>query len=268
MAEMQNRNTRRDLLKNIFRGAGLLGLGGAVWGTAAEKLKASDIVLRPPGAILEEHFTKACIRCGICVEACPYNTLKLATVDGKAAVGTPYFEPRDIPCYMCTDVPCVPVCPSGALDPTELAGDDSGAVSSALDINKARMGVAVVDQEACVAYWGIQCDACYRACPLMGKAITLEFKRNERTGKHAFLEPVVHRDICTGCGLCQHACVTEKAAIFVLPRTIATGKVGEHYIKGWDKADEERLKNLKEEKAKKSSPEDVLNDWENLFDDD
>ena len=49
---------------------------------------------------------------------------------------------------------------------------------------------------------------------------------------------------------------------------IATGKVGEHYIKGWDKADEERLKNLKEEKEKKYSPEDELNDWEHLLDDD
>ena len=58
------------------------------------------------------------------------------------------------------------------------------------------------------------------------------------------------------------------AAIFVLPRTIATGKVGEHYIKGWDKADEERLKNLKEEKEKRYSPEDELNDWEHLLDDD
>ncbi|MEN8226435.1 MAG: 4Fe-4S binding protein, partial [Bacteroidota bacterium] len=86
-------------------------------------------------------------------------------------------------------------------------------------------------------------------------------------GKHAFLEPVVHADACTGCGLCEHACVTEKAAIFILPVDIARGEVGEHYIKGWDKADEERLKNLKMEKEKQSAPEDVLNDWEHLLDD-
>ncbi len=45
------------------------------------------------------------------------------------------------------------------------------------------------------------------------------------------------------------------------------GKVGEHYIKGWDKKDEERLKNLEKEKINESAPEDVLNDWEDLLDD-
>ena len=268
MADTQNINSRRDALKTMFRGAGLLGLGGAAWGSTAIKLKASELTLRPPGAIDEEKFVKACIRCGTCVEACPYDTLQLATLDDHTAMGTPFFKPRLIPCYMCPDVPCVPVCPSGALDVDVIAKQIDGIKSEEPDINKAKMGVAVLDQEACLAFWGIQCDACYRACPLLGEAITLVFERNERTGKHAFLKPVVHREICTGCGLCEHACVTEKAAIFVLPRSIATGKVGEHYIKGWDKADEERLKNLKEEKATKSSPEDELNDWEYLLDDD
>lgn len=268
MAVENHTNSRRNALKTIFRGAGLLGLGGAVWGGAATKLSASELTLRPPAAIDDKDFIKACIRCGTCVEACPYDTLKLATVDDHTAIGTPYFEPREIPCYMCVDAPCVPVCPSGALDMKNIAKDVDGSTTEAIDINKAQMGVALIDREACLAFWGIQCDACYRACPLLGEAITLEYERNERTGKHAFLKPLVHRDVCTGCGKCEHACVTEKAAIFVLPRNIATGSVGEHYIKGWDKKDEERLKNLKEEKMKESAPEDILNDWEDLLDDD
>ena len=48
-------------------------------------------------------------------------------------------------------------------------------------------------------------------------------KMNEQ-GKHAFLKPVVNTDICTGCGLCEKACVTEKPAIFVLPREVASWK--------------------------------------------
>ncbi len=268
MAEKQNMNSRRDALKKMFREAGLLGLGGSIWGVTATKLKASTLALRPPGALEENDFVKACIRCGSCVESCPYDTLKLASLEDNAAIGTPYFKPRGLPCYMCPDVPCVPVCPSGALDVSTIAKEAEGTRTEEPDIKKARMGVAMVDQESCLAYWGIQCDACYRACPLMGEAITLEFKRNERTGKHAFLEPVVHRDVCTGCGLCEHACVTEKAAIFVLPRAIATGKVGTHYIKGWKKSDEKRLENLKEKEIEKSSPEDELNDWEKLFGDD
>ncbi len=46
---------------------------------------------------------------------------------------------------------------------------------------------------------------------------------------------------CIGCGLCEKACVTQKAAIFVLPRNIALGKVGDHYVQGCDKKDEERV---------------------------
>jgi len=268
MSDEKHMNSRRKVLIKAVRGIGLMGLGGAIWGTTARKLKASDMVLRPPGALEEKNFVKACIRCGTCVETCPYDTLKLATLDDNIAIGTPFFEPRSIPCYMCPDVPCVPVCPSGALDIKGIAKQDASGKTAEPDINKARMGVAVVDEETCLAYWGIQCDACYRICPLIGEAITLDYKRNERTGKHAFLEPHINSEICTGCGLCEHACVTEKAAIFILPRNIATGKVGAHYIKGWDIADEDRLKNKDEDRAKETSPEDILNDWEDLFNDD
>lgn len=268
MADEQNTNTRRDALKTMFRGAGLMSLGGALWGTAAIKLKGSELTLRPPGAIAEKDFAKACIRCGTCVEACPYNTLKLATIDDYSAIGTPYFEPRDIPCYMCPDVPCVPVCPSGALDVKTIAKESADMELAIPDINRSKMGIAVIDQESCLAYWGIQCDACYRACPLIGEAMTLEYKRIERTGKHAFLQPIIHHDVCTGCGLCEHACVTEKPAVFILPLHVAKGKVGTHYIKGWDKKDEERLQDLKDKKVEQSSPEDILNDWEDLLDDD
>jgi ferredoxin-type protein NapG len=59
----------------------------------------------------------------------------------------------------------------------------------------------------------------------------------------------VHNDVCTGCGLCEKACVTEKAAIYVLPREVALGKAGDYYIKGWDKEDEKRLKDAKEIKT-------------------
>ena len=53
----------------------------------------------------------------------------------------------------------------------------------------------------------------------------------------------------------------------MLPRELATGKVGEHYIKGWDRKDEERLLDLKEKNEKESAPEDILNDWEDLLED-
>ena len=105
MADEQHINSRRDALKTMFRSVGMLGLGGAVWGTTAIKLKASELTLRPPGALEEEDFVKACLRCGTCVESCPYDTLILATLDDHTAIGTPFFVPRSVPCYMCPDVP-------------------------------------------------------------------------------------------------------------------------------------------------------------------
>lgn len=256
---------RRKFLLNTARAIGLAALGGLVWSAYLDEVTASELTLRPPGALDEEDFLATCIKCGMCVEACPYDTLKLAKPGDNKPLGTPYFEPRDIPCYMCTDIPCVPVCPSDALDIKKVSTNNQ------LDINKADMGVAVVDTKNCIAFWGIQCDACYRACPLLDQAIYLDYEKNDRTGKHAFLKPIVDSDFCTGCGLCEHACVTEKAAIFVLPREVALGKVGDHYIKGWDKSDEKRLENAEAHITKtelsKEKAIDTLNDMGGLLDD-
>jgi len=268
MSNGKNISSRRSAIRKIAHSAGFVGLGGLMWGTFLEESKAERIVLRPPGALDEKEFIKACIKCGTCVESCPYDTLKLATPGTGKFNGTPYFMPRDIPCYMCPDIPCVPVCPSGALEEMSVSSINPADGSSKLDINKTRIGVAVVDKDSCLAYWGIQCDACYRACPLIGEAISIEMKRNERTGKHAFMEPVVHADICTGCGMCEHACITEKPAIFILPLELAQGKVGDHYIKGWDKSDEKRLEKIDKEKKDQddSSIEHYLNDLDDLID--
>jgi len=230
---------RRKFILEMARSVGYAAIGGFLWSAYLEESKASPLILRPPSAIKEEDFLKTCIKCGLCVEACPYDTLRLAKPGEPKPIGTPYFIPRDVPCYMCEDIPCVPVCPSGALD------ESSVTKNGKLDINSAEMGLAVIDKNSCIAFWGIQCDACYRACPILGRAITVEYAQNERTGKHAFLRPVVHAEACTGCGLCEHACVTEKPAIFVLPREVAMGKAGSHYIRGWDKKDEARLKDAK-----------------------
>lgn len=236
---------RRRFLLSGARAIGLAILGGLTWSAYLSEVKASSLLLRPPAALDEDDFLSTCIKCGLCVEACPFDTLKLAKPGDNLPLGTPYFVPRNIPCYMCVDIPCVPICPTDALDEKKVKNKDG-----AFEIRQMQMGVAVVDVKSCIAFWGIQCDACYRACPLLGEAIEIVYEKNERTGKHAFLKPVVNTDICTGCGLCEKACVTEKPAIFVLPREVALGKVGDHYVKGWDDADEQRLKDSNVEKTK------------------
>jgi len=253
MANSDNKKTdRRKFFATTLQSVGLTALGGMLWSGYTHEVKASPLVLRPPGAIKEDDFLTACIKCGLCAEACQNRetnkdketglakagTLKMAKGGDHRLIGTPFFIPTEVPCYMCEDIPCVPVCPSGALDQLSVSNE-----KEELDINKARMGLAVVHKESCIAFWGIQCDACYRACPLLGEAITIEMQRNDRTGKHTFMLPIVHDNVCTGCGLCEIACVTEKPAIFVLPNEVSKGIAGSHYVKGWDKNDEKRIEN-------------------------
>ncbi|MBS0975821.1 ferredoxin-type protein NapG [Serratia rubidaea] len=214
---------RRRFLRDAARSAaGLAGIA-ALLGLQQRQSQVRDgLALRPPGALAEGDFVNACIRCGQCVQACPYQTLKLATLLSPLAAGTPYFVARDVPCEMCEDIPCVAACPSGALDP-QLS-----------DIDQARMGLAVLlDHENCLNWQGLRCDVCYRVCPQIDAAITLELQRNPRTGKHALFLPTVHSDACTGCGKCEQACVLEEAAIKVLPLSLARGQLGGHYRWGW-----------------------------------
>ena len=215
---------RRRFLTTMARtacGVSLFALGLGFYARGSKALPPEYI--RPPGALDEEKFLSACTRCGICVRDCPYDILKLAELGrDNAATGTPYFHARSGACEMCEDIPCIPNCPTGALD------------HSLTDINKARMGLAVViDQENCIAFQGLRCEVCYNVCPLRGKALSLDYQPNKRSGRHALFIPVVHSDACTGCGLCERACILEREAIKVLPIRLAKGELGHHYRFGW-----------------------------------
>ncbi|MBR0567214.1 ferredoxin-type protein NapG [Azoarcus sp. L1K30] len=217
--------SRRRFLKDaagVAGGAGLLALGAGLYSRQAAALPAT--ALRPPGSLAEADFLAACVRCGLCVRDCPYDTLKLSVLGDGVTTGTPYFEARAIPCEMCDDIPCVAACPTGALD------------RGLSEIGDARMGLAVlIDQENCLNFLGLRCDVCYRVCPVIDKAITLERVHNPRSDRHAMLLPTVHSDACTGCGKCEHACVLPgESAIKVLPVRLAQGSKAEHYRRGWE----------------------------------
>lgn len=237
---------RRKFLLSMARGLGAATAGGLAWTGFLEGKKTYATILRPPGAVAEQDFLAKCTKCGLCVGACPFDALVLASPGDERPIGTPYFRMRENACRMCRDIPCAVACPTGALTPS-LVSDRDGEGKEALNISLAKIGLAVIDRETCIAYWGIQCDACYRSCPVIDKAITVEYTRNERTGKHAMLAPVVHSRHCTGCGMCEHACVTKKASIFILPRELAMGESADRYIRGWDGSDEERMEQLPDE---------------------
>lgn len=205
--------TRRAALGEVARGAGVVCLAGFSLAALVQTTSRADArALRPPGALPEDEFLAACVHCGLCVEACPYDTLSLAEWGDEAAVGTPFFTPRETPCYMCSDVPCARACPTGALDRDMPAIED------------ASMGVAVlVGHETCLNFMGLSCGICHRVCPIRNKAITMEDA--EINGRRVQI-PTVHSDECTGCGTCEKHCVLGHAAIRVLPRDLGLGGPG------------------------------------------
>ncbi len=209
MADDVKSQGRRKFVQScvgLASSAGVLGLLLASYSKQSEALPAW--ALRPPGALPEPEFNAACVRCGLCVRACPFDMLKLAELGEDITTGTPYFVARAKPCEMCKDIPCAAACPTDALS-KELT-----------DIRDASMGVAVLTgPDTCYAVArGTSCRACYLACPVKDEAITME--RRYSQGRY-YCAPTVHPDKCTGCGKCEHDCVTEEASIKVLPLGLA-----------------------------------------------
>ena len=164
-------------------------------------------LLRPPGTQGEADFQARCVRCGKCVEACPYGSVRLAGIGAGADAGTPYIDAREHACRLCEDFPCVSVCPTGALRDVE-------------DRRDAHMGTPVIDEEACIAFEGMRCEVCYRACPLIDEAIKIDYRMREGDAIHVVFAPVIDEDVCPGCGLCVERCVVSdpEVPIKIVPR--------------------------------------------------
>ena len=171
---------------------GLLGAGltclPLLPGSAGAKLLETPIAtnrLRPPGGVPEEIFPAKCIRCGRCVEVCPYRSIVMLDIRAGISAGTPLIEVDKIPCYLC--MKCVDVCPTGSLQ--RIRQEDT------------RMGLAVINRFSCAAWIGTTlCRTCYDKCPFAEKAIHLDQ-----------LRPVINASACTGCGLCTNACPVSAA---------------------------------------------------------
>ena len=158
--------------------------------------------LRPPGAADEADFRARCIKCGRCVEACPYQAIRVARGPAGADVGTPVIDARAQACRLCVDFPCIAACPTEALHSLEARED-------------ARMGCAVIKRDLCIAVRGMRCEVCYRACPFIDSAISIDASVREGDAIHAVFEPIVDPNTCTGCGLCVQRCVVSEPEVAI-----------------------------------------------------
>ncbi len=111
---------RRQFLKSSAVAVTAMAAIGAGVGFI-KKVKGTDTrrqdFLRPPGAISEETFIFGCIKCGLCVQICPVQAIKLAGINEALSYGTPYIDVREQPCdFSCDSLQCVETCPTAVLD--------------------------------------------------------------------------------------------------------------------------------------------------------
>ena len=171
-------------------------------------------LLRPPGALEEFDFLVTCTRCDKCMMACPQGSIFRAGAQAVLASGTPTIDPRIMPCFLCTSLPCIPACPEGALVwPKVKAGGQEVAGPAAT-----RMGTARVKPNRCLTYErgtspAQPCRTCVDRCPYPGVAIRMTEPGPEGQG-----HPQVVAEFCTGCGLCSFGCPTPEPAIVIDPR--------------------------------------------------
>jgi ferredoxin-type protein NapG len=174
---------------------------------------SSSKLLRPPGIQSERDFMARCIKCGKCVEACPYAAIRIAGPSEGSAAGTPFIDAREQACRLCPDFPCVEACPTDALRDVAEKRDP-------------HMGYAKIEEDVCIAFKGYRCEVCYRVCPLIDEAITIDFEQRENDDIHAKFIPVVHKGVCTGCGLCVERCAVSEP--YVPIRIVTLAEDGAH----------------------------------------
>lgn len=162
----------------------------------------TDGLIRPPGAQGEKDFSSRCVKCGRCLEACPYAAIVAAGPNAGSAVGSPTLDLRNQACRLCHDFPCAAACPTDALR----------GIAAVEDVD---MGYAVVNEDLCIALQGMRCEVCYRACPLIDRAITIDYRLREGDSIHSVFAPVIDEQACVGCGLCVERCVVGEPEVAI-----------------------------------------------------
>jgi ferredoxin-type protein NapG len=196
---------RRDFLKT-----GAVVAGGLALLVGAGNVTAQAHV-RPPGVVKLSSFLADCNRCGRCLDACPTQGLTTVSLLDLVGSGTPQlsgycrvFDELSIPpapgeiaelvssgTTLTPCLKCVAACPIGAL--------------KHIDISNAKMGLASLRKETCLAWQSGTCNRCFDVCPVSAVDEAVPY------------QPVVDPTKCIGCAQCNYVCPTSPKSIWVDP---------------------------------------------------
>jgi ferredoxin-type protein NapF len=143
--------------------------------------------LRPPWAIEEQDFLRACSTCDECRKICPEGLI------GKGAGGYPEISFKHGACSFCQE--CVKACASGALrffDAHEQDGAHEPDTEGAPWPARARIS------KNCLSMLGTVCRTCGEQC----EAGAISF----RLAVGGIAQPIVDNELCSGCGACVAPC--------------------------------------------------------------
>ncbi len=129
----------------------------------------------PPGALPEDDFAAACLKCGRCAAICDQQAIQMG------ADGRPYINGLSGWCDFC--MKCVEICPSDAL--------------GEVDVETVKLGTAVIDRDVCIAWNKFNaCRWCADTCSRLQQAIWVDED----------FHPFVDAALCNGCGACTNIC--------------------------------------------------------------
>jgi ferredoxin-type protein NapG len=228
---------RREFIK--YSTLGVLGIVLAGGVGLSPYLNAQEMRLRPPGAVDEHEFLGLCIKCGQCLQVCPYHSIELADWGKGHGMGTPYIDASVRGCWACKGVPCVLACPTGALAHDCEKPEDITMGIAVLEFpdtclaitntplpkgfsNKMTKFTASVNNvtqneldilKKLESFEGKQCTLCADMCPIPSPMSAISMVSDKDGGRR----PEIY-DGCIGCGACEEVCPTTKPSIIVKSR--------------------------------------------------
>ena len=223
---------RREFIQ--YSSLGILGLITACGIGLSPFLNAEELRLRPPGAVDEKEFLGLCIKCGQCLQVCPYHSIELADMAKGYGEGTPFIDPIQRACYLCTALPCVLACPTDALNHnTEKVQNVQMGIAVLKHSNRC-IGISTeevtreqIDRiykhphtneleneilEKVEEFEDKPCTICADMCPYPNPILAIQMVPDSaNNGKR----PQINKE-CVGCGACAELCPT--SALIIEPR--------------------------------------------------